>query len=142
MTLKTCMCGAMVGDLHRLGCGVERCPLCCFQMITCDCVYEANEIGRETLAVTHPEVYSMGPTDAMTERYNAAIKELGGRLPWSGEYSGKVACREFGFWCRWAERDGWIECDADHPDAREDLNRLVVSARWDKVVRRWVRARR
>jgi hypothetical protein len=30
-------CGAMEGEIHELGCDMERCPFCAGQLICCDC---------------------------------------------------------------------------------------------------------
>lgn len=38
-------CGCAEGKLHRLGCDVERCPLCGGQLTTCACIF-AKPIDR------------------------------------------------------------------------------------------------
>ncbi len=35
-------CAVLKGQLHVLGCDVERCPLCGGQVITCDCPDEGD----------------------------------------------------------------------------------------------------
>ena len=74
------------------------------------------------------------------EVYDAEVARHGGRLPWEGEFPGCVAAREFGLWCRMVPAKGWVQCEEDHPDATEDLNRLHRIARWDKSKRAWVRS--
>lgn len=58
---------------------------------------------------------------------------------WTGEWPGKVECREFGWYVLFVPGDGWVRCRADQPGAREDLNRLYVEAVWDKQLARFVR---
>lgn len=81
------------------------------------------------------------------------------RMPWTGEWPGKTACRELGLWCRDLDRktlapiDGvaarmegaeasdilWHQpCREDDPGAHEDLNRLYSSAMWDSATQTWV----
>lgn len=133
-------CGAKPGEFHDLGCDVERCAICGGQLIGCGCVYEANGITAWSLEETHPEVFNSGPTEAMWAVFDAEVEKLGGRLPWTGEFPGSDACREFDFWCFWDETSRrWVRCDRSHPQAIEDLNHLVVFAHWDKIGRRWVR---
>ena len=40
-------CGAKVGELHQLGCDMERCPVCGCQLISCDeDHYDLIEAGK------------------------------------------------------------------------------------------------
>jgi len=36
-------CAVVKGQLHVLGCDVERCPVCKGQVITCDCPYDEDD---------------------------------------------------------------------------------------------------
>jgi len=134
-------CGAKPGDMHVPGCDVERCARCGGQQIGCECVYEVNGLDTDDLEEAHPEIYENGPTEAMYEKFDAAIVALGGRLPWTGEWPGDAECRELGFWCYWGpdygER-GWVRCDKDHVGARADLTRLMMECDWDPKARRYV----
>lgn len=150
--MKNCGdCGARPGRMHKPGCDVERCCLCGHQAISCDCVYAVNGMDRDRLELEHPAVYENGPTDAMLKKLSEEEKKWGGRLPWTGDWPNKDACREFGLYSYWANRKTgepmefdlktpgkWVECAKDHPAAGEDLNRLPVVASWDKVKRKWV----
>lgn len=124
-----CSCGAKPGEHHVPGCSVERCARCGRQAIACPCVYEVNGIDRETTEDTHPDVYHNGPTDEMVARFDALWD--GRRIPWSGEYPGCAECREYGFWCIWDERKGWLRVEPVAPGATEDLNRLAMMTDWD-----------
>ena len=61
------------------------------------------------------------------------------RMPWSGEWPGLAACREFGWYSKLVPGKGWVGCEKSDPEATEDLNRLHMEAVWDKNVKRWVR---
>jgi hypothetical protein len=139
--LRTCGCGAKPGELHSdQGCDIEPCPLCGRQQMTCPCIYEVNGIAYATLEQTHPAIYHAGPTAPMYDRYDAAVEQSGGRMPWTGEYPGTAECVEFGWFSRWVQGRGWVPCDADHPDAGPNLNRLGPGeVTWDRALRRWVR---
>lgn len=63
---------------------------------------------------------------------------------WTGIWPGVVECQEFGWYCYEdpTSREYWVQCDKDHPQAREDLNRLAVAAatgqvRWDSTAQRY-----
>jgi hypothetical protein len=146
-------CGVPPGKNHIGGCDVERCCLCGFQAISCNCVYIVNGISVDTMEDRYPEIFSGGPTQEMEEKYDAEVEKFGGRMPWTGEWPGLEACRLFGFWCFWGNPSTgealdfrskstlgqWIPCTADHPGAREDLNRLAGSVEWSREKRQWVR---
>lgn len=144
-------CDALPNTLHVPGCDMERCPLCGGQIISCSCIYELAGMSMATLATDHPMVYSAGPDDVMVKRFEEAIEAAGGPLPWPGEPDAWAACREAGLYCYWGHRETgapmefaeqpgkWFECDATHPDAFPDSNRLHTAARWDRPSRKWVR---
>lgn len=113
-------CGAKPGEKHKPGCDVERCPACGYQATQC-----LSDLGKLMCSNTNTEV---------------GEDEL---IPWSGEWPGKDECREYGFWCRWDSRSRgmvgtWVDCNKDHPDAREDLNRLNTDCEWDRKQRKFV----
>lgn len=60
------------------------------------------------------------------------------RWPWTGEWPGVRECREFGWYARLVRGQGWVACAADHPEATEDLNRLLSDAVWDPAQGRFV----
>jgi hypothetical protein len=38
-------CNCKEGEIHQLGCDMERCPWCGGQLITCHCVYKKLNIN-------------------------------------------------------------------------------------------------
>jgi len=36
-------CGVKEGEIHKLGCDMERCPFCGGQLISCDCAHELGD---------------------------------------------------------------------------------------------------
>lgn len=130
-------CGIYPGGLHSPGCDMERCPLCGGQIISCNCIYELAGMPMDRLAIDQPHIYNSGPTPLMEATFEAAIAANGGPLPWNGEYGGSAECREFGFYSYWGQGT-WVRCEATHPNARPDLNRLHTDAKWDRPSRKWV----
>jgi len=51
-------------------------------------------------------------------------------LPWTGEWSGVSECREFGWYAKLVEGQGWVTCDKNDEGASEDLNRIYADAVW------------
>src|SRR5262249_55224737 len=116
-TLTKCHdCGARPGEYHRLGCDVERCPRCGFQLLTC-------------LMGGCPESMPGEPWPP----------PLDDREVWTGEWPGERECREFGWYCRMDPDKGLQPCEANAPGADTDLNRLFAEAEWDRRERRYVR---
>lgn len=139
MSLGSChSCGATIGEYHGDGCTVERCSLCAGQRASCDCIYELSGIDVETMEVLHPEIYKEGPTEELWLRYDEEVAKYGGRIIWAGEWPGEELCREHGWYCKRVEGKGWIPCDADDPDATEDIDMVYKMADWDKTLRRFV----
>lgn len=135
MTLRNCGdCGAVPGEMHVGGCDMEHCARCGGQSISCNCIYEVCGMNPATLEVEHPDVYGNGPTREMCDEWDRGW--LHRRMPWTGEYSGKPECREYGFWCVWGPP--WISVPAGTDGAVEDLNRLSPECDWDAGKQRWV----
>lgn len=135
-------CGAKPGELHHQGCDVERCARCGRQAIGCGCVYALNDIHRETMEFSHPNIYNDGPTDEMWPVLDTEIERLGGRLPWMGIWPGDVEAKQAGLHCYWGPdygQTGWVRCGSDHPGARSDLNEFALSYDWDPVRRGYQR---
>lgn len=109
--------------------------MCGGQLISCSCIYSFCGIDPATMKETHPQIYSGGPSDEMYAKWDKFYLPL--RMPWTGVWPGVLECREFDFWCYWEEGRGWVDCDKDHPGARENLNRLC-ECRWDVNRQRFV----
>lgn len=107
-------CGVKPGEFHQGGCDVERCPMCGGQRISCGCNYRFCGMDLDTFYLAH-------------------------RAPWSGEWPGKLECREFNWWSKMVTGRGWVSCSKDDPEAHENLNRLGEGeCRWDIDRQRFV----
>jgi DNA-directed RNA polymerase subunit RPC12/RpoP len=111
-------CGVAVGELHDLGCDVERCPHCGGQLLS------------DYFIVTCPDCGS-------TTTYSCEGPLLDDeRIPWSGQWPGVEQCREFGFYAKRAPI-GWDSCGKDEEGATEDLNRLYTDCTWNRETQRF-----
>lgn len=113
-------CGAKPGEPHQDGCDMARCLITGQQLIQCG-----------------------GEEHEYKGRWYGEHDGDCGHDIWTGESNGCAECREYDFWCYWQEPSGspygkWIPCAADHPKAREDLNRLHTDCVWDPEKTRWV----
>ena len=128
-------CSVKIGEHHEPGCDIERCPFCGRQMLTDECCYEHFGINPRTMEETHPDIYRNGLTDEMDAVWEAHLQPH--LLLWDGTWPGTRECREYNLWCKWTHK-GWQKCDADDPDASEDLNELAIHSIWDKDKKRYV----
>jgi hypothetical protein len=55
MTVTACRCGALVGQKHRKGCTIERCPHCGFQALLCG-GFKLNDRRRQPFDGRYPGV--------------------------------------------------------------------------------------
>lgn len=62
-------------------------------------------------------------------------------MPWAGLWPGVAECREFNWYVRLVPGQGSLACQADEPEASEDLNRLHAEAVWDRTEKRFIRRR-
>jgi hypothetical protein len=74
---KTCGdCGTKEGQLHILGCDMERCPFCGNQLISCQCGYKKPGIDVSPGSWA----YSHGLTEAQQEDWEKLLSDKG-RIP-------------------------------------------------------------
>jgi hypothetical protein len=113
-------CGAKPGEKHKPGCDVERCPACGGQALMC---LSTSPSGHKIVASCCDEIIEED--------------EL---IPWSGEFPGKMECREFGWYSKFSSTLGcWVSCDKDEPGSTESLNRLYEDAIWDRGQKRFIK---
>lgn len=86
-------CQVLPGQAHEQGCDVEHCSVCGGQRLMC------GVFGGDGCPGHNPAL-----------------------MVWTGEWPGKLACREFGWWVLDTDH-GLIPVPVDTPGAREDLNR-------------------
>jgi hypothetical protein len=133
---ETCPgCEVKIGQHHRPGCSVERCPFCGRQMLQDKCGYIFFGIDVATMEEKYPEVYNNGLTEEMSKQWEAHLQPH--LLIWDGVWPGARECREYNLWSKWTDH-GWQKCSADDPDAGEDLNELARRSVWDKDKKRYV----
>ena len=75
-------CGAHEGQLHDIGCGMERCPFCGGQLIGCDCIYEKLELFDEekySIETWHlpPEIYNEGVGGKLWDKWVEILNNRG-----------------------------------------------------------------
>ena len=104
-------CHVGVGERHKPGCDVEPCPYCGGQLLSCQhCCFGTTESP---------------PMDD--------------RKAWTSLWAGAKECREFGWYAKMVPGKGWVPCAKEEPGAHEDLNRLHMEGRWDRLEKRWVK---
>jgi len=79
-------CGAKEGQLHQLGCDMEKCPFCGWQLISCDCLYKNldlydHEKYTNETAFLPPEIFSNGVSEAQWQQFEKMLNEQG-RFPY------------------------------------------------------------
>lgn len=104
-------CQVEIGQYHRYNCDVARCLYCGGQAISCICT--SKQKGKDT---------------------------------WKGYWPGKKECHEYGFFCYWDgevcnryRKGTWVPCTGDHPEATEDLYRLMLDCKWDREQQKFTR---
>ena len=78
-------CRAVEGEIHELGCDMERCPFCGYQLITCDCCYEhLGLVDKKKFPKTNglsPNIYSKGLTRKLGNEWLNILNKKG-RIPY------------------------------------------------------------
>ena len=76
---KTCHdCGVKEGQIHELGCDMERCPFCSYQLISCNCCYE--QLGIDCSEGT--DVYYNGLNEQQEIQWEQTRLAIKGRVPY------------------------------------------------------------
>lgn len=59
---------------------------------------------------------------------------------WTGYWAGVLEAVEFGFFTYFVPNGNpkWQPCGPEHPEARPDLNRILVECVWDPTTQRYV----
>lgn len=123
-------CAVEPGQPHQPGCDVARCmwtglqDIGCGNGLTAACCRALRSSGNDELADALADYLSLDDPD----------HDCGTDI-WTGEYPGLDDARRLNLWCYWGPT--WVVCDANHPDADPDLNRLVSTCRWDRATWRW-----
>jgi hypothetical protein len=100
-------CAVEIGEGHLYDCDVARCLFDGSQRLICRMWGTDHDCGQDV---------------------------------WTGYWPGILECQKFGFWCYWGPtygESGFVRCDKDHPDAMEDLNRLLIACDWNPTTQQW-----
>ncbi|MGD9726296.1 MAG: hypothetical protein AB7L09_01470 [Nitrospira sp.] len=118
-------CDVQPGAVHDVGCDVSRCSVCKMQAIQgCDHVWaRAFDAGDE--CATDPAF-----TDFLAEDYTGIERHDPTKVRWNGVWPGTLDCIRLGFFCypdpSRSTGSYWVSCNADHPQAVPDMNRLSL----------------
>lgn len=127
--LKPCHdCAAAVGQPHTDGCDTARCLWTGGQRLQC-------EMGTGIILDPDPDSEAVLLTTGPRPDHDC------GHEVWTGVWPGVAECQEFGWYCYFVPKAGWVRCEKDdpHPDVTEDLNRLYMSeTEWSRDQGRWV----